>query len=92
MVALRDRFQELNDASSRDAAALAAQGKRATSWNLAVTPFLTFLRVYVWRGEYRNGVAGIVAAIFASYEVFVRYAKLWELCHIRPPTFPPSRP
>jgi hypothetical protein len=91
MVTLRDHFEELNIASSRDAAALAAQGKRATIWNLAATPFLTFLHVYIWRGKYRNGVAGVVEAMFSSYEVFVRYAKLWELHHVTTKTPPLSR-
>jgi hypothetical protein len=88
---IRERFQELNTASSRNAAALVAQGKRAGLWRLLFTPPLTFLRAYLWQGEWRHGIAGLVTALFAAYEVFVSYAKLWEQHHSKPapPSFPP---
>lgn len=87
---LRERFQELNTTTSRDAAALAAQGKKATLWGLVATPFFLFLRIYFGRGACLRGTAGVVDAMFASYEVFVRHTKLWELQHIKT-TLPPSR-
>ena len=87
---LGKRFQELNAASSRDAAALAAQGKRAGLWGLCFAPFLTFVRSYLWHGEWRHGIAGLVTALFTAYGVFVRYAKLWELHH-SPPPVPPGK-
>ncbi|MBI3249253.1 MAG: hypothetical protein HYZ50_22360 [Deltaproteobacteria bacterium] len=86
---LRERFQELNAVTSRDAAALAAQRKKATLWGLVATPFFLFLRVYFGRGACLRGTAGVVDAMFASYEVFVRHAKLWELHHVKT-TLPPS--
>ena len=89
---LGERFQELNAASSRDAAALAAQGKRAGLWGLCFAPFLTFVRSYLWHGEWRHGIAGLVTALFAAYGVFVRYAKLWEHHHAKPPAAPPPQP
>ena len=85
-----ERFRELNTASSRDAAALAAQGKRAGLWGLLCSPFLTFLHSYLRRGEWRRGMAGLVTAIFAAYEVFVRQAKLWELHHTQAIPPPPK--
>ncbi len=88
---IRERFQELNTASSRDAATLVAQGKRAGLWRLLLAPPLTFLRVYLRQGEWRHGIAGLVTALFAAYKVFVSYAKLWELRHGKPVP-PPSQP
>ena len=85
---LQARFQELNAASSRDAAALAARGIRAGLWGLLFAPLCTFLHSYLRRGECRRGIAGLVAALFAAYEVFVRSAKLWEIHHSKP--VPPS--
>ena len=85
-----ERFRELNITSSRDAAALATHGKRAGFWSLFVLPFFTFLRTYLQRGEWRRGTTGLVTAIFAAYEVFVRQAKLWELHHSQAVP-PPSR-
>jgi hypothetical protein len=83
---IRERFQELNAASSREAAVLAVQGKKAGPWGLVFAPALTFLRTYFGGSEWRRGVAGLVVASFAAYEVFVRYAKLWELDHNQSPS------
>ena len=88
---LRIRFQELNVATSRDAAILAAEGKRATVWRLLFSPFGAFLRNYLGQNKWRNGLAGLVDAMFAAYEVFVRYAKLWEIHHATE-TIPPPHP
>jgi hypothetical protein len=85
---IRERFRELNAASSREAAALAAQGKQAGLWGLVFAPALTFLRSYCGGGEWKRGVAGLVVAAFAAYEAFVRYAKLWELHHHQSPPPP----
>lgn len=87
---IRERFQELNATSSREAAALAARGKKAGPWGLVFAPLLTFLRSYSAHGEWRRGIAGLVVASFAAYEVFVRYAKLWELRHNQSPLPPPE--
>jgi len=83
-----ERFRALNTASSRDAAALAAQGKQANLWGLLFSPFLTFLHAYLRQGEWRRGMAGLITATFAAHEVFIRHAKLWELQHCKP--VPPS--
>jgi hypothetical protein len=85
---LRIRFEELNAATSRDAAILAAQGKRATVWRLLCSPLGAFLQSYFGQKKWRNGIAGLVDAMFAAYEVFVRYAKLWEIHHTTE-TIPP---
>jgi len=85
---LRLRFQELNTETSRDAATLAAQGKRATVWRLVLSPFGAFLQSYLVQKQWRNGIAGLVEAMFAAYAVFVRYAKLWEI-HYAIGTSPP---
>jgi len=87
---LRVRFQELNITTSREAEALAAQGKRATVWRLVLSPLGAFLQTYFVRQKWRNGLAGLVEAIFTSYEVFVRHAKLWEIHHATKTIPPPS--
>jgi hypothetical protein len=88
---LRDRFQALNATSSRDAEALAASGQQVTWWQLFSIPLLTFMRVYVRHGSWRPGIPGLIHSLFAAYEVFVRYAKLWERQHVRRTT-PPQSP
>ncbi len=87
--ALQRRFQELNEISSREAAALAARGVRFSRWRLVLSPVCAFVRVYAWHGEWRRGMAGLITALFAAYAVFVRYAKLWELQYLHTPSAPP---
>ena len=88
---LRDRFQALNTTSSRDAEALAASGQQVTWWQLFSIPLLTFVRVYARYGSWRHGIPGLMHSLFAAYEAFVRYAKLWEHQHVRTTT-PPQTP
>jgi hypothetical protein len=88
---LRERFQQLNATSSRDADALAANGHQVTCWHLVSAPLVTFLRVYCRHGSWRHGIAGLIHALFAAYEAFVRYAKLWERHHVRTTTPPYSQ-
>ena len=76
---LRERFQALNEASSRQASQLAAEKTKVGMWGIVVSPGLTFLRVYFWQGEWRRGLTGLNDALFAAYEVFVRVLKVWEL-------------
>lgn len=78
-LSLSERFEALNEATSRRAAQLAAQGKTAHLWAIVCTPGLVFVRAYVWRGGWRRGIAGFVEALFAAYGVFVSRLKLWEL-------------
>ncbi len=90
---LYERFEALNRATSQEAAVLAAQGQR-TSWrDLTVTPFVVFLGVYIKRGAWRNGVAGLIDATFSAYAVFVRQVKVWEMYNTpeKPPPPPPPR-
>lgn len=90
-LSLRERFQRLNAISSRDADTLAASGQQVTRWHLFTVPFLTFVRVYCRHGSWRHGIAGLIHSLFAAYEVFVRYAKLWERQHVRTTTPPHSQ-
>ena len=83
---LRERFQTLNEAASRRATQLAAEGRKARLWAIVCTPGLVFLRAYVWRGGWRRGMAGFGEAIFAAYEVFVSRLKLWEFDQDRKPS------
>ncbi len=88
---LRERFQALNTASSRAAETLATSGQQVTWWRLVSVPLLTFSRVYRRHGIWLQGIPGLIHALFAAYEAFVRYAKLWEHQHVRTTT-PPQPP
>ena len=41
-------------------------------------PPARFLRSYVLRRGYRDGMPGFVIAVASAFYVFLKYAKLWE--------------
>jgi len=55
------------------------RGRRAGNLRLRMVayPMVAFLRYYVWRGHYRSGWAGFVAARVHSFYAFLKYAKLY---------------
>jgi glycosyltransferase involved in cell wall biosynthesis len=54
-------------------------GKRVFWWNLLLQPLAKFLRFYVLKGGFRDGLSGLIMCIFGGLGVFMKYAKLWEL-------------
>jgi glycosyltransferase involved in cell wall biosynthesis len=54
-------------------------GRRATATEIAVHPSLAFLRNYVLKGGFLDGVPGLIISRMNAYYVFLKFAKLWEL-------------
>jgi hypothetical protein len=42
-------------------------------------PLGRFLRNYVLKQGFRDGIPGLIMAVSYAYSVFVREAKLWEM-------------
>jgi len=65
-------------------AALAAREIRKKSGRpgvefLAIKPFFTFLKMYILRLGFLDGMHGFILAVLYSYYTFLKYAKAWEL-------------
>ena len=58
---------------------LHAKGRRAGLLDLTIRPVASFVKHYVTRQGFRDGVPGLVISTMSSIAVFVKYAKLWEL-------------
>lgn len=72
------RYTDLAARQMRD------DGRRATAWGLAWHPPLAFLRNYVLRAGFRDGVPGLIVSSLNAYYVFLKLAKLWELQRVAP--------
>lgn len=64
--------------------ALAAQEKAKTvqevhGRDLLFRPLIVFLKTYVLKKGFRDGVRGLIVCVFASMYTFVKYAKLWDM-------------
>jgi glycosyltransferase involved in cell wall biosynthesis len=68
-----DRYTTLAARQMHDA------GRRANVVDLAVHPFLAFLRNYILRGGIRDGDVGFTISRLNAYYVFLKFAKLREL-------------
>ena len=58
-------------------------GRRATAFDVAGHPPLAFLRNYIAKGGFREGVAGLIVSTLNAYYVFLKFAKLWEMQHTK---------
>lgn len=68
-----DRYTELAALDRRD------QGQPFRRTALVMRPLGRFLRNYVLKQGFRDGVPGLIMAVSYAYGVFVREAKLWEM-------------
>jgi (heptosyl)LPS beta-1,4-glucosyltransferase len=60
-------------------------GRPEAAWyHLLVNPLWTFLKVYLLRGGFRDGVPGLLLSGFSAAHVLLKYAKLWEQAHPTP--------
>jgi (heptosyl)LPS beta-1,4-glucosyltransferase len=64
------------------------EGRRASTWQLAVHPQLVFLRNYLLKGGFRDGQAGLIISAMNKYYALLKFAKLWELSRNREPLEP----
>lgn len=76
---LADQVARIQEFSRVQAAALRAQGRRARVSDLALRPPARFLRAYLLKAGFLDGVPGLVIAAATAFHVFLKYAKLWEM-------------
>jgi glycosyltransferase involved in cell wall biosynthesis len=55
------------------------QGRRTSALKIATVGPATFIRSYVLKGGFRDGLAGLSIASFAAHHAFLKHLQLWEL-------------
>ena len=76
---IADHLETMDRYTTYAAQQMHESGRRATLLQVAGHPPLAFLRNYIARGGFRDGVAGLTISAMNSYYVFLKFAKLWEL-------------
>ena len=76
---IRDHFRKFGLYTT-----LAAQEKgktvhRVHARDLLFRPLVVFVKSYLLKQGFRDGVRGLIVCVFASMYTFVKYAKLWDL-------------
>jgi glycosyltransferase involved in cell wall biosynthesis len=78
---LADQVDRIQEFSRIQALALQESGKRARLRDLVLRPVARFLRAYLLKAGFRDGIPGFVIAAATAFHVLLKYAKLWELQH-----------
>ena len=76
---IADHLETMDRYTTYAAKQMHESGRRAGLLQVAGHPPLAFLRNYVARGGFRDGLAGLTISAMNSYYVFLKFAKLWEL-------------
>lgn len=75
---LGEHHHVTNTYASLAAEHLAENGRVAGSGKMFFSSIAAFLRTYLLKQGFRDGVQGMIIAMFTAYGVFLKYAKLWE--------------
>ncbi|HXE74171.1 MAG TPA: glycosyltransferase family 2 protein [Candidatus Xenobia bacterium] len=82
---LSEHHRVLDSYATLAARYLHQQGRRVSWLGLLARPLAAFFRTYILKLGFLDGLPGLIITWFTAYGVFLRYAKLWELSHARPP-------
>lgn len=58
---------------------MAERGRRFHAHQLITHPWFTFLKMYVARSGWRDGMPGLILAGLYAYYTFIKYATFWEM-------------
>jgi hypothetical protein len=61
------------------AAEMEKKGVKFLPFQLIFRPLFRFIKGYIFKRGFQDGIPGLVSAITTSFYVFMKYAKLWEL-------------
>jgi len=75
---LSESHLALDSYSSLAADYYARNNRRMNPLQLILSSFAAFVRTYLLKQGFRDGVPGLIIAVMTGYGVFLRYAKLWE--------------
>lgn len=76
---LRDYFTKFNRYTTEGAEDAFQKGKKAKVWKIVLEPFYKFLRMYVFRLGFLDGLEGFVLASTSALYSMVKYYKLHEI-------------
>ncbi len=75
---LADYVRRMNTLTSNATTTLKRRGSQPTLVAVIFRPIARFLKFYVSKRGYREGLAGFIVAMIEAYAVLLKYAKLWE--------------
>ncbi len=80
---LSDQVASIDNFTSITAQGWEEDGKLFHMHMLLSRPILRFLRCYLLKRGFLDGMPGLIIAVNTAFAVFTKYAKLWELNRVR---------
>jgi glycosyltransferase involved in cell wall biosynthesis len=80
-------WRKMQTYSDWGASQLHREGRRAGWAAIALRPVIRFLKMYLLRLGFLDGVHGLVLCMLSAFTVYLKYAKLWELGRQDPAAF-----
>jgi len=74
-------LDKLNNYTTLNSEQMYQAGKRAVFLDLLIHPPATFLKMYIFKAGFLDGSTGFILAALSSFQVLVKYSKLWRLGH-----------
>lgn len=71
-------FNKFNLYTTLAAQELFSQNKKVALKDILLRPIFLFLKMYIFRLGFLDGLHGLILAVFSSAYVFTKYCKLWE--------------
>lgn len=74
-----DRTRKIGRETTHKARMMLKKKERVTSLDLLVRPFINFVKCYILKQGFRDGVEGLICSGLATSHTFLRYAKRAEI-------------
>ena len=72
-------FKKFNEYTSLAAEDLLNSGKKVTLIDIIFRPVVIFIKMYIVKLGFLDGIEGFILSVFSSLYVFTKYCKFWEL-------------
>jgi len=82
---ISDQIQTIDRYSRIAAEDLVKSGQKFSLFKLLFHPPFRFVKEYLMKSGFRDGIPGFVIIVSTMFYVFIKYAKLWELTHVHTP-------
>ncbi|HMK61289.1 MAG TPA: glycosyltransferase family 2 protein [Dissulfurispiraceae bacterium] len=79
---LSEYIKKMESYATLSAKTYIRENRRPSLKSLIVNPASTFIKMYILRRGFLDGVHGFLLAVLYSFQTFLKYAKLWEMCAV----------
>lgn len=76
---IKHYFKKFNEYTSLAAEDLLNSGRKFRIFDILLRPLVIFIKMYILKLGFLDGIQGFILSIFSSVYVFTKYCKFWEL-------------